>query len=376
MFSPQQPVSPGEQLCRARVAPAARRPRAGRPAWVVALVALGASACEYPTSAPIVETRWAAPIESTRFGVGDLLPGDVTIAPDSSAFIVDFDPVSFGTSLGAICPPCAFANGATVPKPAFSDNFGSTVSFPPEVTSVTILDGSVLVQITNGLNFDPINPGGATGSFSIELRDGADGDLVASAFVDGATTPFPPGTTLDVVLPFQPVVLDGALEADIAVDSPLGDPITIDSSLSISVTATVDQVRVSEVAIDVSAESVTLDPVSLDLDEIGEEIQDRVESGALVLDVVNPFGVGADFQISVDGPTMATLQKSVSVTGAATEELRIEFTQDEIRSVLGETSVSLTGGSTVDPAARIVRVQPGEELVLDALLDFVVRVGG
>ncbi len=344
---------------------------------MLTLVALGASACEYPSTAPIVDTEWAAPVESTRFGVGDLLPGSVTIPADSSAFVVDFDPVSFGTSLGAICPPCAAADGFTVPKPAFNDSFGSTLDFPAEVSSVTILDGTVSIQVTNGLNFDPINPAaGSTGSFSIELRDGADGDLVASTFVDGATTSFAPGTTLDLVMDVQPVTLDGAVSTTVAVDSPLGDPITLDSSLSISVSASIDQLRVSEVAIDVSGEVVNIDPVSFDFEEFGEEIRDRVVSGAFTIDVTNPFGVAADFQVSIAGPTISTIQKSLSIVGLAEESARIDFTGTEIADMLGQPNVTLSGGAVVSNTAGIVVVRPGEELVLDATLDFVLRVGG
>lgn len=338
---------------------------------------IGATACEYPTDLPIIEQQWIAPIEDSRFGVDDLLPGDVTVAPDGSAFIVDFDPVSFSSSLADICPACAAADGFTVPKPPFSGDITSGIDLPAEVSSVTILDGSVLIDITNGLNFDPLNPGGsATGDFVIMVTDDADDDVVASTTVDGATTPFGQGTTLNLVLPLQAVTVEGNIVATITLTSPEGDPVTVDSSLPISIVATVSNVRVSEVAIDVSNEAVTLDPVNIDLEDIGDDIANRVISGAFIIDVVNPFGVSASAQFTIDGPTIAPIQKSVQIDGSPTSSTRVEFTGAEIQTMLGEPSLTLTGGATVDPAAGIVTVQPGQELVFAASLDFTLQVGG
>lgn len=343
----------------------------------VLLGMVGATACEYPTALPIVESRWVVPIEDTRFGVGDLLPGQVSITPDGTAFLIDFDPVSFQSSLADICGACAAADGFTVPKPAFSGDIVSGIDFPAQVSSVTIVDGSIQVDITNGLNFDPLNPGGATtGDFVITITDDADDDVVASTTVDGSTNPFPQGTTLNLVLPLQAVTVEGNIVATITLTSPAGDPVTVDSNLQIAVDATVSNVRVSDVSVDVSNEAVTLDPVSLDLDEVGEEFGERVLSGAFLVDVENPFGVGASVQFTIDGPTIAPIQKSVQLDGSATSSERVDFTMAEIQSILGQPSLMLTGGATVSPGAGIVSVQPGQELVFEASLDFILQVGG
>lgn len=338
---------------------------------------IGAAACEYPTDLPIVEQQWIAPIEDTRFGVDDLLPGDVTVSPDGSAFVVNFDPVSFSSTLGDICPACVAADGFTVPKPPFSGDIESGIDFPASVSSVTIVDGSVLIDITNGLNFDPLNPGGpASGELVIMVTDDADDDVVASTTVDGATTTFAQGTTLNLNLPLQAVTVEGNIVATVTLTSPEGDPVTVDSSLPISIVATVSNARVSEVSIDVSNESVTLDPVSIDLEDIGDDIANRVVSGAFIIEVENPFGVAASVQFTIDGPTISPIQKSVDIGGAAMSTERVEFTGAEIQTMLGEPSLTLTGGAMVDPAAGIVTVQPGQELVFAASLDFTLQVGG
>jgi hypothetical protein len=334
-------------------------------------------ACDIPTTAPIVDTRWVVPVESTRFGVGELLPGAVSITGDSSAFVIDFAPVSFSASLATLCSACTIADGLTVPKPAFSDGFGSQLDFPSRISSVTILDGALRVRITNGLNFDPLRPAnGVFGSLSIQLTDGSDGEAVGELFVDGAVRSLAPGTTLDLVLPFEPVTLDGVLETSVSIVSPAGDPVGLDSNLPLSVSASVEALRISEVAIDVSGESVSLDPASFDLDDIGDELTDRVLSGALVLDVQNPFEVGAGFQVSIIGSTFAAIQRVLSIQGLAGESIRVDFTGSEIRNILSAPSVQLGGGAVVDGAAGIIRVRPGQELVLDASLDLELRIGG
>ncbi len=335
------------------------------------------AACEIPTEAPILDTRWAAPVESTRFGVADLLPASVSLTTEGDAFVVDFAPVSFGATLGSLCGPCTLADGFTVPKPAFSDDLGSSVGFPAQVSSVTVEDGSIRIEVYNGFNFDPIRPGGgAFGSLAIALTDAVDGDLLGSYLVDGVDTAFGAGTTLDVMIPLLPVTLDGAIEALLTLDSPAGDPVTVDADAEIGVTASVAGLRVSEVAIDVSGESVALENANLDLDDVGSDLSDRVMAGALLLDVRNPFGVGADFQLSIDGSGFSTIEHDPAIAGDAEESLRIDFTDQEIRDILRSPSVSLSGGAVVDPAAGVVRVRPGQELEIEASLDIEIRIGG
>ena len=365
MCAPQEPLPRLGKVCRIGTAAVA---------WTLAF---GAAGCDIPTEPPILETSWSAPIESTQFGVDDLLPASVTLTADTSAFTVSFAPVFFSASLADVCPPCALANGLTVPKPAFADSIGDSVDLPARVASATVEGGSIRVEVTNGLNFDPIRPAaGAFGSLTVVLTDGADGDMLGSGVVSGVATSFAPSSTVTMVIPLQASEVDGSIDAAVLIDSPAGDPVTVDSSLRISVVASVDQLRVTEVAVDVSGEAVSLDPSTFDLGDVGEELFDRVIAGSLRLDVLNPFGVGADFQLTIDGSTFPTIQHQPSIVGAAEESVRIDFSSQEIQGILAAPSVSLSGGGTVDPAAGIVRVRPGQELEVEATLDFELRIGG
>lgn len=334
------------------------------------------AACDIPTELPRFESRWVVPAEVTRFGVDDLLPGDVSLAPDSSAFLVSFEPDTIVRTLADLCSACIAADGFTVPKPPFLAAVDVTIELPPEVFAISVTDGQVLVEIENNFGFDPIRPGaGAFGSMTLQVTDDADGDVISELVIDGTDTSFPSGTTLTRTLMADPTELNGSLVATVTIDSPLGDPVMVDASAELSIAVTPSAIEVSSASIDVAGESVTFDPVDLGVEDIDQELEDRVVAGAFILDVVNPFGVVADFDLTVDGPGFASIQRSATITAQPTSSLRIEFSGDELRSFLGEVAV-LSGGAVIDPGAGVITVLPGQELVLEASFDLTVEVGG
>ena len=134
--------------------------------------------------------------------------------------------------------------------------------------------------------------------------------------------------------------MNGAIEANVTIDSPDGDPVTIDASASVSATASPENVRVASVSVDVSGETVTLDPVSLDVEDVSSDIADRVVEGAFIVDVTNPFGVGATFDLTIDGPTITPIVRSVSIGPDPTSTVVVSFTGAEIRSFLGVTATT------------------------------------
>ena len=333
--------------------------------------------CDVPSEPPEFETRWIVPAEQTRFGVAQLLPGDVYVTSDSSAFLVDFDPVSYQETLGTLCTACALADGQTIPKPAFVGSAASGIALPPDLVSFQVVGGEVAVEIVNGFNFDPLRPAdGAFGSIQLEITDESDGEVLGSLTIDGADQAFPPGGALVTIVELLPATVEGDIGSSATITSPLGDPVSIDAGLPFSVTATPTGVRVGTVEIDVSSRSVTFDPVSLDFEDVDTTLTNRVVAGTFLLDVVNPFGVAADFDLAISGPTIVDIRKSASIDGATESSVAIPFTGEEIRSFLGEPGVTLSGGAVVDPGAGNVNVNPGAELVLDAALDLTVRIGG
>lgn len=351
-----------------------RHPRSALLSAVLCACAL--TACNIPTDLPILDSSWRVPLEDTRFGVAELLPGDVTLTTDSSAFLVDFDPVTFSESLGALCAACALANGTNIPKPLFLGTFTSAVDFPPEVSSVTVQDGEIVFELYNGFNFDPLRPASNSyGSLTVTIEDDADGDVLGTLTIDGTTTPMAPGATLTRTMTLAGATIDGSLQARVTLDSPLGDPITINAGLEVTVTATPMNIRVTDVTVDVANRSVDLDPVLLDVQDVDQGLADKVQDGSVVIQVTNPFGVSATFQLEISGTGVASIQKSAAIGPEASSTVEIDFTGEEIRSFLGHSDVQLTGSGVVDPAAPPVTVLPGQELILSTALGLTVRLG-
>ena len=59
----------------------------------------------------------------------------------------------------------------------------------------------------------------------------------------------------------------------------------------------------------------------------------------------------------------------------STSTARVEFSQSELRSFLGQ-NVVLGGHGLVDVGAGQVTLSPGQVLTLESQLDLVIRVGG
>lgn len=349
--------------------------RSLRPALATAVVTL--AACDIPSEPPIFESRWVVPAEETTIAVAELLPDDVRVSPDGSSFEVTVASVAFFETLGGLCPACALADGLVVPKPAFDDGFETGSDLPAEVTAVTLTSGAVDLELVNGFNFDPLRPAaGVTGVLTLELRDSADGDLLGVATLDGVSTSFPAGSTTQLSVPLSAGTLDGQLLASVAVTSPEGDPILMDADLFLDVSATPRDLRVSSAVVDVSGRSLDLDPVDLDVEDIDQSILDRIEEGGFILDIANPFGVGAQATLTVQAPGLVPIQKAVAIGPDPVSEVRVAFTGEELRSFLGRPAVVLTGTASVDGAAGSILVSPGQELVLTAELDLTLRIGG
>ena len=346
-------------------------------AWIAAASLVG---CDLPTvvrlsELPRLDTRWILPAEETRLGVADLLPNAVQLTTAEDAFVVNIDPLTFSETLGGLCAVCIVANGLNVPKPPFTEQFSSSVALPSEVSSFTLVSGDVDIQLHNGTNFDVLRPAaGAFGEIEITVTDGADGDVLGTLTIDGTLTPFPAGTNLMRVMTLAAATVQGPLAATVEVDSPLGDFVTIDITDLVSVTVTPTDIVASSATIDVAGRTVSVEPVDLDVGGIDDSLVRRIEAGGVIVDVINPFGVSVDLDLTIDSPAIPAIVKSVTLEPTPTSTFTIAFTTGELRSFLGEPDVVLTGSGLIDPAAGQITVSPGEELVLMTELDITLRL--
>lgn len=339
-------------------------------------------ACDLPTEAPQWEQRWVIPGDDTFVGVEELLPDRVSLTSNGTGFTVAVDPVSFQESLGSLCAPCVPLGGQTVPKPAFQGTFSETVSLPEGVQSAQVREGTVRVVARNGMSFDPLRPpGGATGTATLTLRDGSPtGTVLDEVILDGADTSFGPGETLTRTLSYAgPVTSD--LAVTVSVDSPAGglqppDWIHVSLTDELEVTATPEVLEVTSAVVTVAGRTFDLVDMALDVGDLDREVVDRVTSGAFDLEISNPWALGASVTLTISGPTLAgPIVKVVSVPAEPTSTVRVEFSESELQTFLGEPDVTLSGAGTVANDAGLVTVSPDQVLTVNARFDLILRVG-
>jgi len=332
--------------------------------------------CDIPTEAPEWEQRWIVSGEETTIDVESLLPDEITLTPDGSAFAVSVDPISFARTLGDLCTDCQPLDGLFVPKPAFVSSLEESATLPPEVSEATVQTGQIQVVATNGFPFDMLRPAaGVTGTLTMTLYDqSSTGTLLDQIIVDGATESFGVGATLEETLEFSGVI-SGPLVVVVEVDSPAGDAVTINIASTLTVDASVPTLNLSAVQVDVLGQEFTMDDTDLDVEDLDETLVDHLMSGAIVFEIENPWGIGATMTLTIDTP-FETITKPLTIPSGPESTVRVEFSQSELKAFLGQPNVFMGGSGMVSAAVGSVSVTPDQLLTLDAKMDLVVRIGG
>ena len=349
-----------------------------RAGLLIVLAAL--SGCEYPTELPLFDVRWVIPIEETSISVVELLPANVDTA--NGNFELTVAPVSLSQTLGVLCPACIAVDGLTVPKPAFNLLYNQIGNLPTDVVSVDLVSGSISLAIQNNLGFDPINPAPAvTGTFSVTLYDAdMSGRQLAQVILDGANLDALPAGLTTVPLTLAPGTISSTIFAEIDVVSPAGDLVLVNVASSFDVTVTVgtlaSPILVSSATLDVDGQAVSLTPTQLDVGGIDTDIVNRIQSGSLILDIQNPFGVGVNLSLDISGTGFSTIQRSVNIGTGATSSVTISYSAADFQSFLGQTNVLVSGVGTVVSPGVPATVTPTQEVVIATSLDLTLEVGG
>jgi hypothetical protein len=343
---------------------------------VLIVLALVLLSCSVPTDAPIWDSRWILPTDHTVVEVSEYLPDGVSVTPDGQDFSVSIDPFDFSETLGEVCPACGALNGQTVPKPAFSSSIEGSGTLPSEVVSATVSLLQVQIQIANHFGFDPIRPkAGVFGSLNLRVWGGPNAQtLLDEIDIDGADQAFPSGTSLDRTVMVSSAQVGSTFRVELAIDSPAGDPVTVNTSLGVEVHVTPETVLVSSATVEVAGREVSTDPVELNLGDVESDIVDRIQSGALEFLVENPIRTPVDFTLRITGG-FPDIVKQASLSGAASSTTRVEFTQDELHTFLGKDNVLLTGTGTVPAGTPSTTVAPQDTVKIDTRLDAVLRIG-
>lgn len=332
----------------------------------LAVCALLAAACDVPTGLPRWDTSWSVPARAVTVAVAQILPSGVTVAPDSGAFLVALSPVATAVRLSDQCAECRLVDGFTAPKPAFRFSTTMRTPLPANVTAGTLAAGTrVDLRVVNGLTFDPLRPSsaGASGYLLLVVRSGA--TVLARDSVDGAAVALPAnGGTLARAITLGGGAVAGEVAAEVTVYSPAGDPVRMDASRQVSVTATPSPLRVTQAQVAVRGVRVS-ESSTTDLD-VPAAVTERVRGGRLVLDVADPFGARGTLEIRASAPG-ADVRRTLQLTGRDAR-YEIALTEAELRSLFGAT-VTFTVSGPVSTAAPIT-VTPRQVVRIGTRLDF------
>lgn len=330
------------------------------------------AACDVPTSAPHFTTEWNVPAKSTTISVNSLLPSGVTATSDNSAFQATVSPssTSIVRTLGQDCAACAAANGATIPKPAFTGGGSASVSLPSGIASATLVRDTLTVTINNGFNFDPIRPSAtARGYLVIRVANGT--TTVGRDSLDGANIALPAGGSVTRKIPLSGTISSGGLQVTTSINSPLGDPVTINTGQSITVTGSTGPLFIASASVTLANQSVTSTNTQLDLTGVDKTITDHLESGQFILTVTNPFSATGNLNLTFTGGTQ-TISKQVTLAAGTTTQV-VALNKTEIRSLFGH-NINLAISGFV--SGNNVTVTPGQSVSVVSRLQIGVNTGG
>jgi hypothetical protein len=338
-------------------------------------LALWAPGCELP-SVPEWDTRWILPGFHASWDMDELLPPEVRVAPDGSAYLLTLPSAENSRTLRSLCPPCEILHGMVVPKPPFRFSIPVEVDFPPEVVSAEVRYAAVDLSVTNGLPFDPVRPGGLeTGSLTVILREsGGTGRELATQVLDGAEQAFAPGSTWSTTILLEPGPVRRGLQVEVVVDSPLGPPVEIDLDRELAVSVDPSIIELTAVRAVIGDWEEELDPVTLRVGKIDDALLDRVLEGAVTFHTWNPLPTEVLMDLEIRTGSTVHLEEIFDV-GPGDDVTRVSLRGSEVRDMLEHPELVLMGSGRVDGAGVEMDLVPGLQVSVEGMIDVVLRVG-
>jgi hypothetical protein len=325
------------------------------------------SACEVPTKLPTWDQTWLIPGDSTRVSVSELLPksGELTVSTSGGQPVFALSvaaPPAVSRTLGQVCSACAAANGMTVPKPAFTVRDSTPITLPTDLVAATIVSGGFTYTITNNFSFDPIRPnaaGAPYGYFVIMVMNGT--TLVALDSVDGAATGIGAnGATLQRPLPLNvgsgslAITSASPMKIYLTLNSPQGDPTTINTSQSFTVAIQPAPIALSQAQVNLTNQTINAAQTTVDLSSVSDEaLINRVQGGTLHLAIDSPFGVQGTLTATFSAPGISPIVKTITLTTAAHQTPDVSLTAAELRALLGHTNDLTVSGNVSSPSGSV-----------------------
>lgn len=347
------------------------------------------AACEMPSELPIFQQTWVIPTDSVTVSVAELLPNGITLTEGGTpSFTVTTPSGSISTDLGAICnhPVCQNNTPTAIPStPAFSSPAGllsSSISFPSDVSNLTISGGSLRLAITNQLGFDPLRPNGAStapyGRIIVRISSGASvtrTDTIVGSPAQGI--PNGASTTLSVPLPTG--IYNDDVQVSVALDVPAGDGATLSAGNSLSIVASLFNANVSQATVAVSGQPVDTDPTEFDLEDV--DFADQVAGGGLRFVISNPFTATASVDVVITAPDgesgTLVIRKPIHVPDQLSSTASVTLTRSEILSLIGRSDITIRVSGAVNGTGpgNTVSVTPSSQLAIQTQLELILNVG-
>ena len=358
--------------------------------------------CDIPTAAPILEQRWALTAAQTALGVEELLPdgqislsaesgssGGSRLAPASSAaegspavscepagvagevvsgegsITVSAEPICVAWTLAELCPDCRagepLARIDTVKEQAWM--------LPPEVVSVRVSGGTVVLSLDHDLDLTPVR------AEKLEI-------VVESTGADAAPQPvllrweldrdLAPGTAVSHTWDFSgsPVTVDGGLRIRFSIDAvadasgePLGEA---DLARVIRARAHVQSLTIDSARVRVDDRIDGEREFDLgDQDELDELIE-RFQQGTVTVTLINQFPVQVSGSITLGDTT-----SPIDIPPAGTTEVEFSYTREELQELLsGPVNYAWNGSVTSDGEQTI---DANMQLIIKVRIDITLR---
>jgi hypothetical protein len=351
---------------------------------------LATLACDVPSAgAPKWNTTWQVPADSGEITVASLLPPSVSIVPvgNTKAFDVELNGATVGQSLRTACSACAAANGLRVAKPAFTLADSSTIALPTDVVSADMVGGAVDYTLTHDFGFDPLVPSSDAnapkGWLVVRVHRGS--LVLASDSVNGANLTLPPNVarTRSIVVDASPAAarhVDGPITVSVTLHSPVGDSVTIDDSKSFHVDVAPRDLRVGEARISLPASTPLSRQETVDLSGLGGDVSGRVQGGAVVVTVRNPFAVQGSLTATLTAAGQAPVTRELALplgglTSAPTV-LRVPLTADELARLMGSNDVTVAVTGSVSAPGGALTVTPTQVFGVSTMLEVILSTTG
>ena len=352
--------------------------------------------CDIPTAAPIVEQRWALVAAETTLGVEDLLPdGHISLIDTTEAgagarllavgsaavesqdvscelagsagevvssegsITVSAESICVAWTLAELCPECSVGQ----PIPRIDTRKQQTWMLPPEVVSVRISSGRIVLSLDHDLDFAPLHAGDLrVDAISTGAGDAQEQELLSWVLDQDLE----PGKTVSHTLDFSqnPVTVSGGLRLQFfitTVPDGSGQPVT-DLAQVIRARAQVQSLTIDSAVLRVDDLDLGGEPREFDLGEQSdvEELVKRIQDGTATVTIVSDFPVGVSGTI-----TLGETTREIDLEPGGSTEVSISYTREELQELLSGTvtyawtgSITNVGEHTFDASMQLtIRVR-------------------